>query len=87
MANNKVGGLRQVAFYVLCSILCWFSIGRRHKTLENMKKQYHQPTLTHNLGTKWRAMTWEIMNKVYRPLGLLLFFFRGKLDICSQVGV
>ena len=23
--------------------------------MENMKKQYHQPTLTHNLGTKRRA--------------------------------
>ena len=40
-ANNKVRGLKQVAFYALCSILCLVSIEKLLKTLANMKKQCH----------------------------------------------
>jgi len=55
MANNKVRGLKQVAFYALCSIFCLVLNSEAAQKIVDVTKQFRQRTSILNFWTRRRA--------------------------------
>ncbi len=55
MVNDKVSGLKQVAFYVLCSVLCLVLNKEAAQNIGKNKKRFHLRTSMPNFGTRQRV--------------------------------